>query len=383
MINLDNVEISFFSNEKKVIPLYYKIGSFSVTNIKLPDIVICNKSNEQITLSKITILGLKKNKEIISFNLYEKDLEETIKKVVPQINNLIEEQNIFDPLLLTFGKTKLINTKLSQNHILGPEETTLIPLSLMLFFHYIGLNTIDNLQINFSVNNESDHKVKEVPIELFSFKVTEDYLFPLKGNLCVCNLPMNLSQHRKAQSQEFAIDIVGSEFSTSSTTTSMKVSDYSIFGENVMSIGDGTVVEIGDKFPDSEMDKPKSYSEDFFNKLSNKIVPIIGVKNTLLGNYVIIEHKSKEFSVYAHLRENSLCVKNGDKVKKGDVISKVGNTGHSTEPHLHFQLIDSINVFEANGLPIMFNNLPIREMNQHFSNSNSLINSDYFYVHID
>ena len=383
MIDLDNVEISFFSKERRVIPLYYKIGSFSVTNIKLPDIIIHNKSDEQITLSKITILGLKKYREIISFNLYEKDLEETIKIVVPQINNLIKEQNIINPLLLTFGKTKLINSELSQSHILESGETTLIPLSLMLFFHHISLNPIDNLQINFTVNNESDQKVKEVPIELFSFKVTENYLFPLKGNICICNLPMNLSQHRKAQSQEFAIDIVGSDFLTSSTTTSMKVSDYSIFGDNVMSIGDGTVVEIGDKFPDSEMDKPKSYSEDFFIKLSNRMVPIIGVKNTMLGNYVIIEHKSKEFSVYAHLRENSLCVKKGDKVKQGNIIAKVGNTGHSTEPHLHFQLIDSINVFKANGLPIMFNNLPIREMNQHFSNSNSLINSDYFYVHID
>ena len=55
MINLDNVEISFFSKEKRVIPLCYKIGGFSVTNIKLPDLVVYNKSKEQIKLSKITI----------------------------------------------------------------------------------------------------------------------------------------------------------------------------------------------------------------------------------------------------------------------------------------------------------------------------------------
>ena len=383
MINLDNVEISFFSEEKKVIPLFYKIGSFSVTNIKLPDIVIHNRSKEKITLSKITILGLNNNREVISLNLYEKELEETIKIVVPQINNLIKEQNIIDPLKLTFGKTKLMNRELSQSHILEPKKTTLIPLSLMLFFHYIGLKKIDNLQINFIINSESGQKVIEFPVDLFSFKVTGDYTFPLKGNLCICNLPMNIPQHRKAQSQEFAIDIVGNEFSTSLKTDPNDLSDYSIFGSNVMTIGDGTVVEIGDKFPDSEMNNPKSYSEDFFNKLSNRMVPLIGIKNTILGNFVIIEHKSKEFSVYAHLKENSLCVKKGNKVKQGDVIAKVGNTGRSTSPHLHFQLIDSINIFEANGLPIMFNNLPIREMNQHFSNSNSLINSDYFYVHID
>ena len=50
-------------------------------------------------------------------------------------------------------------------------------------------------------------------------------------------------------------------------------------------------------------------------------------------------------------------VKSGEKVKKGQAIGRVGNTGNSSAPHLHFQLMDSKNFVTANGLPIMFENI--------------------------
>ena len=55
-------------------------------------------------------------------------------------------------------------------------------------------------------------------------------------------------------------------------------------------------------------------------------------------------------------------VRVGDKAKKGMVIAKVGNTGNSSAPHLHFQLTDGPNFFTANGLPMMFENVPARAM---------------------
>lgn len=385
---IDNVEIKFFTEYKKVIPLLYKIGNFWVTNIKLPDIFINNKSKDKIKLTQITILGYNSKKEIINFIIYEEEIKRTIENVIPQINAHIKEQNPFNSLKLTFGKTLFEKNHFSNKNILEPQEITMIPLSLMLFFHYIGSGTIDNLQVNFFINSESEQKVIEFPIDLFFVKATEDYIFPLKGNLCICNLPMNLSQHRKAQFQEFAFDIVGiehyqgNEFSTSYKANPKELIDYSIFRRNVMAIGDGKVIEVGNKFPESKMNNTQTYSEEFFTKLSKQLLPKIGLKNTIAGNYIIIEHCSEQFSFYAHLSENSICVKEGDKVKQGDVIAKVGNTGHSTEPHLHFQLIDSKNLFEANCLPIMFKNIPINEMNQNFTESNSLICSDFFYIHI-
>ncbi|WP_270996104.1 peptidoglycan DD-metalloendopeptidase family protein [Listeria seeligeri] len=55
------------------------------------------------------------------------------------------------------------------------------------------------------------------------------------------------------------------------------------------------------------------------------------------GNVILIEHaKNKEWTLYAH--QSKLLVKPGQKVKKGEVIGKVGSTGQSTGPHLHFEI---------------------------------------------
>lgn len=56
------------------------------------------------------------------------------------------------------------------------------------------------------------------------------------------------------------------------------------------------------------------------------------------GNHVMIEHQDGNYTVYAHLYEDSITVKEGDSVIAGEVIAKVGNTGNSTGPHLHFEV---------------------------------------------
>lgn len=74
--------------------------------------------------------------------------------------------------------------------------------------------------------------------------------------------------------------------------------------------------------------------------------PVVAVKDGVVqysddkisgyGNMIVIEHPGKVFSVYAHL--DSLGVDKGDRVRRGQVIAKSGNTGRSTGPHLHFEI---------------------------------------------
>ena len=60
--------------------------------------------------------------------------------------------------------------------------------------------------------------------------------------------------------------------------------------------------------------------------------------NESYGNMIVVEHPDGKLSLYAHTQETN--VKTGDKVKTGDSIGKVWNTGHSKGNHLHYEVID-------------------------------------------
>ena len=61
-------------------------------------------------------------------------------------------------------------------------------------------------------------------------------------------------------------------------------------------------------------------------------------KSRSYGNYVKIRHNNGMYTLYAHLKYGSVNVNKGDKVKKGQVIGYMGNTGHSFGAHLHFEV---------------------------------------------
>lgn len=74
----------------------------------------------------------------------------------------------------------------------------------------------------------------------------------------------------------------------------------------------------------------------------------------LLGNAVAISHANGEFSYFGHLRQGSLEVNVGQIIKRGARIGRIGNSGHSPGPHLHFHLMEGPNLFIDQGLPARF-----------------------------
>lgn len=72
------------------------------------------------------------------------------------------------------------------------------------------------------------------------------------------------------------------------------------------------------------------------------------------GNYVIIKYAEHVYAAFAHLQKGSVVVSVGQRVEKGDLIGKVGHSGNSTAPHLHFQLMDRIDMLRAKGVPCVF-----------------------------
>jgi len=73
----------------------------------------------------------------------------------------------------------------------------------------------------------------------------------------------------------------------------------------------------------------------------------------LAGNHVIMG-SAGTYALYAHLVPGSVAVRSGQRVRAGEVIGRVGHTGNSTAPHLHFQLMDSADPLRARGVPCAF-----------------------------
>lgn len=123
-----------------------------------------------------------------------------------------------------------------------------------------------------------------------------------------------------------------------------RVTDYYAFGEPIWAPADGTVVKTKDGLRD--------YPRPGTGWIEWRTWDIA-------GNHVVIKHNDDEYSTLAHLREGSVRVAPGDEVERGEVVGECGNSGHSTEPHLHFQLQDRRNFWFAAGLVPRFEDVTI------------------------
>ncbi len=79
-----------------------------------------------------------------------------------------------------------------------------------------------------------------------------------------------------------------------------------------------------------------------------------GDMRRILGNAVAISHANGEFSYYGHLQQLSLAVNEGEMVRRGALIGRVGNSGNTPGPHLHFHVMNGPNLFIDQGLPMLF-----------------------------
>jgi hypothetical protein len=110
--------------------------------------------------------------------------------------------------------------------------------------------------------------------------------------------------------------------------------DYLAYGADVLAVADGTVTAVVDGVAEN--------------------VPGVMNRDAVLGNYVTIQHADSLYSLYAHLQPGKMRVRLGASVKTGAVIGACGNSGNSSEPHLHFQLEDGPRAEDSWGVEAVF-----------------------------
>lgn len=118
-------------------------------------------------------------------------------------------------------------------------------------------------------------------------------------------------------------------------------SDWNGLGAEVLAVADATVAAAMDDMPDNT-DPPAADA------------PAITLANAT-GNYVALALADGRFAFYEHLQRGSVRVRTGDRVRRGEVIGRLGNSGSSSMgPHLHFHVSDANSPLGAEGLPFVF-----------------------------
>ena len=180
---------------------------------------------------------------------------------------------------------------------------------------------------------------------------------PLRGDgWLAANGPSNTSGHRRALipvggaahiAQRFAIDWVQlREDGKTWAGDQLKNESYRCYGTEALAVADGVVADIKDGIPQN------------IPGATSRAVPI--TLETVGGNYVIIDLGQGQYAFYAHLQPGSLRVKVGDKVTRGQVVGLVGNSGNSTEPHLHFHISNKNSPLSSEGRPYVFDSFEVQ-----------------------
>lgn len=119
------------------------------------------------------------------------------------------------------------------------------------------------------------------------------------------------------------------------------VKNYPYYGAEIVSVAPGKVVEVLNDLKDQIPGQPRT-----------------GLKpDEYAGNHVIVEMGKGRYALYAHLIPGSVAVSEGDYVQQGQLLGKLGNSGNSDAPHLHFHVMDSASALNTRGLPFSFNRM--------------------------
>jgi murein DD-endopeptidase MepM/ murein hydrolase activator NlpD len=179
---------------------------------------------------------------------------------------------------------------------------------------------------------------------------------PVRGQGWVARFNGSTSFHRRGLtvvngqaviSQRFATDWgkYGDNWNYLRSGDGSKNSDFYCYGEPLIAVADATVVEVRDDIPEND---PSSTS---------LAVPISF--ETAAGNHVVLDLGQGRYALYAHMQPRQMRVRVGDRVRRGQVLGLLGNSGNAVGPHLHFHIADSPTPLDGEGLPFVIDSFEV------------------------
>lgn len=143
-----------------------------------------------------------------------------------------------------------------------------------------------------------------------------------------------INYHYTYPNQRYAYDFVKTKNGFSYTANGTANEDYLAFNQEVIAPASGVVREIVSDLPDNQ--------------------PGIMDAMNPAGNYVILDYGQSEYSFLAHFKKDSICVHVGDYIEQGQLLGRCGNSGNSSEPHIHFHVMNAPHYTKSKSIRINF-----------------------------
>lgn len=147
---------------------------------------------------------------------------------------------------------------------------------------------------------------------------------------------------RAVISRRYAIDWKQIEKDASFSGDASDIHSYYSYGRPVLAVADGRIVSAKDGLPDNI----PGHGESFHPAVPMTI-------DTVGGNTITLDLGGGQFAFYLHLQSGSLRVKSGDRVRRGQVLARIGSSGDAREPHLHFEVTTSSKFAAGEGVPYL------------------------------
>ena len=164
----------------------------------------------------------------------------------------------------------------------------------------------------------------------------------------------------RAYGQAYAIDLVYDDVHAPRPEFGQRMmrdpNQYPAFGQPVYSMIEGTVVRASDWRRD-HLARSNMWGVTYM--MVEGALRELGGPGFVIGNHVIIRSEDGVYAVLAHLKQGSVTVAVGERIAAGALVGYCGNSGNSSEPHVHAQLMDCVSFWTGQGLPMHFSNVVV------------------------
>jgi murein DD-endopeptidase MepM/ murein hydrolase activator NlpD len=338
----------------EVVYAYEADPAHGLYTVMLQNVAIVQKDGDPVTLESIEIQAVSNGQALQTLVVPAADLDKGAQRL-----SAMEAQGLLKLYDFHFQTSRyLAGLKIAANRTLNPGT------ALIVFGKPFLLTALpsDGLAIIARGKDAGGKPVEaRATVKVENHRSPNEYAFPLAGTWYVGAGPNLHSPHRWAANEEFGFDLLalGGDGQTHKGDGS-HLADYYAYGRDVLAVADGVVVETGVDATEANdrLQRPGESAADFEQRTVAEQNALLAKNYKLaFGNYVVIRHAGGEFSHYGHLKQGSVRVKTGDAVTRGQAIAQLGQTGNTTEPHLHFQLTNGPDPLYSRGVPIAFKNV--------------------------